>query len=181
MRFWPDFKIERKIRTIFSGWLHHETGADAPRARTHALHRPIRAHMPHLLEVGVPDSLGLIVGVADIISHGWSFPAEFTNSAHYSDPFINIYTPGRFAPVKRFYLTESPPDSKPIWHNTAKNSSAPERNATAPSFPRSSVGMKIEYPADEHASALCSKVPCTGGKTAKGLSVNKPLRDRAGF
>ncbi len=38
--------------------------------------------MPHLLEVGVPDTLGLIVRVADVIPDLGRLAAEVTNSAH---------------------------------------------------------------------------------------------------
>jgi hypothetical protein len=43
--------------------------------------------MSHLLKVGVPDALGLIVCVADIISHGRCLPAKFANTAH--DAFLS--------------------------------------------------------------------------------------------
>jgi hypothetical protein len=37
---------------------------------------------PNLLEIGVPAFLGLIVGMADLISHNRSFPANITHFGH---------------------------------------------------------------------------------------------------
>jgi len=38
--------------------------------------------MPHLLEVGIPDTFGLIIGMADVVAHMRGFAAELTYSAH---------------------------------------------------------------------------------------------------
>jgi hypothetical protein len=46
--------------------------------------------MPDLLEVGIPDALGLVIRVADVISDVGSLPAEFTYSAH-NRCFLSAY------------------------------------------------------------------------------------------
>jgi len=38
--------------------------------------------MPHLLEVGIPDTFGLVICMADVVAYMRRFAAEFTYSAH---------------------------------------------------------------------------------------------------
>jgi len=38
--------------------------------------------VPHLLEVGIPDTFGLVICMADVVAYMRGFAAEFTYSAH---------------------------------------------------------------------------------------------------
>ncbi len=62
--------------------LYHEAGPDAAGACADPLYRAVRADMPYLLEVGIPDALRFIVGVADVVPDVGRLAAEFANSAH---------------------------------------------------------------------------------------------------
>lgn len=39
---------------------------------------------PYLLEIGLPDFLGFIIGVADVVSYGSPFAADCADSCHNS-------------------------------------------------------------------------------------------------
>lgn len=73
-----------------SGGLHHKAGPNAAGTRTNSFNGPVRTDMPYLLEVGIPDTLGLVICVADVISDMGCFPAELTNSAH-NQCFLSVY------------------------------------------------------------------------------------------
>jgi len=70
-----------------SGWLYDEPGPDAPRTGPNPPDAAILTDMAHLLEVWVPDALGFIIGVADIVTDMRRFAAKFTYSAHESGSF----------------------------------------------------------------------------------------------
>jgi hypothetical protein len=38
--------------------------------------------MPHLLQVGIPDTFGLVICMADVVTYMRRFAAEFAYSAH---------------------------------------------------------------------------------------------------
>ncbi len=48
--------------------------------------------MPHLLQIGIPDALGLIVGMADVIPNMGRLAAEITHSAH-GFSFLSVLRP----------------------------------------------------------------------------------------
>jgi hypothetical protein len=73
-----------------SGGLHHKAGPNAAGTRTNSFNGPVRADMPYLLEIGIPDALGLVICVADVISDMGCLPAELTNSAH-NQCFLSVY------------------------------------------------------------------------------------------
>ncbi len=62
--------------------LYNKTGTDASGTGTNPPDAAIRKNVPHLLQVGVPYTLGLVVRVADVISDLGRLAAEVTNSAH---------------------------------------------------------------------------------------------------
>jgi len=63
-----------------SGRLRYETGSNTARANLDPPNRPIFSHMPNLLQVGVPDALGLVVGMTDVVAHVRRLSAEFACS-----------------------------------------------------------------------------------------------------
>jgi hypothetical protein len=65
-----------------SGRFHDNAGSNAPGAGTNAPDLAILSDMADGLEVRVPDPLGLVVGMADIVAHLRSLSAEVTLAAH---------------------------------------------------------------------------------------------------
>ena len=63
----------------------HLARADARRARADTLGGPVN-HGAHSLEVGVPASIGLVVGVAHVVSERGSLAANIADSSHFSSP-----------------------------------------------------------------------------------------------
>jgi hypothetical protein len=57
----------------------NETGADAAGANLNGGNAAI-FYGPDFLEIGAPDSAGLVVGVADIVTEAGAFSANFTFS-----------------------------------------------------------------------------------------------------
>jgi hypothetical protein len=66
-----------------SGRLHDEPGSNAAGAHTLALDQAVLSNMSDGLQVRVPDPLGLIVGMADIVAYLRSLSAEVTLAAHW--------------------------------------------------------------------------------------------------
>jgi len=72
----------------YLGGLHHDPGADATGACPNPANGPILMQVADLLEIGVPNAPGFVVGVAHVVSHVRRLPAEFTLSTHVLDiPF----------------------------------------------------------------------------------------------
>ena len=66
------------------GWLYslrHVTGSDAARAHLDAPNGSV-AYGLDLLQVRIPGSAGLVVGVADVVAEAGAFAAYFTNLGH---------------------------------------------------------------------------------------------------
>ena len=66
-----------------AGGFDHLTRPDAPGARSDVTWGPIY-HCPHPLQVGVPASVRLVVGVADVVPEDGPFATDFTYSSHRS-------------------------------------------------------------------------------------------------
>jgi hypothetical protein len=66
-----------------SGRLHDQSGSDAASADTYTLDQAVFPHMSNGLQVRVPDPLGLVVGMADIVAYLRSLSAELTLAAHW--------------------------------------------------------------------------------------------------
>ncbi len=61
-----------------SGRLHDDSRTYASRTGLDPPDRAVRLHVAHLLEIGIPDAFGFIVGVAYVVANMRGFAAEFT-------------------------------------------------------------------------------------------------------
>lgn len=59
-----------------------------------------------MLEIGKPDSLGFVVGVADVIAHMRYFAAELTYSAHVPNSFREGRKDARSARLEKSLIAE---------------------------------------------------------------------------
>ena len=62
--------------------------------------------MAHLLEVGIPNALGFIIGMADIVTDMRRFAAKCTYSAHESGFLSHQGWNAPFNQLKRFFIAE---------------------------------------------------------------------------
>jgi hypothetical protein len=62
--------------------LHDQTGTNASGANTNPLNLTVSANMTNRLQIGVPQALRLVIGVAYIIANMRRFSTEFTYPAH---------------------------------------------------------------------------------------------------
>jgi hypothetical protein len=60
----------------------HKPRADATGTNTNPPYRSVLVHMSHRLKIGLPDPLGLVVGMAHVVSNLRSLSTKFTFSAH---------------------------------------------------------------------------------------------------
>lgn len=64
-----------------AGGLDDLARPDAPGAHSYATRGPVY-HCPDPLQVGVPASVRLVVGVADVVPEDGPFATDFTHSSH---------------------------------------------------------------------------------------------------
>jgi hypothetical protein len=74
--------------------LYNEPGPDAPRTGPHVSDTAVLADVPYLLQIRIPDSLGLVICMADVVTDMRRLAAEFTYSAHDSSFLSGIYRAG---------------------------------------------------------------------------------------
>ncbi len=70
--------------------------ADASCANTYLAHGSLFTHVTHRLQIGQPDTLGLVVGMTDVVARMRLFSTELTFPAHVKGPFF----------LKRFFCTK---------------------------------------------------------------------------
>lgn len=74
--------------------LYNESGPDASRTGAHMSDTAVLADMPYLLQIRIPNSLGLVICVADVVTDMRRLAAEFTYSAHDSSFLSGTYRAG---------------------------------------------------------------------------------------
>lgn len=62
--------------------LQHQAGADTARTGANPPDGPVLANMPHRLQIRLPDSLGLVIGMAHVVAHLRGLSTKVTFSAH---------------------------------------------------------------------------------------------------
>ena len=66
--------------------LHNPSSSNAGCTHPNSLASSVN-HSPHPMQVGVPSSLGCVVGVADVIPEHRAFSTEFTSGSHHEASF----------------------------------------------------------------------------------------------
>jgi len=88
--------------------LYNESGPDAPRTGAHTSDTAVLADMPYLLQLWIPNALGLVICMADVVTDMRRLAAEFTYSAHDSSFLSDTYRAGTalLDRLKDIYLSE---------------------------------------------------------------------------
>jgi len=101
---------QARYRACQLGRLNHQTGADTTSANANSAYLTVFADMANRLQVGIPQALRLIVGVAHVVADVGDFSTEITFPAHGKASFLFKIgwraARGRFSarsPVRAFY------------------------------------------------------------------------------
>lgn len=72
------WRFQRSVSDRF----HHKSGSNATCTDLDPANRAVLVYMSHLLEIGIPNTLCLIVGMTHVVSHMWGLATEFALPAH---------------------------------------------------------------------------------------------------
>lgn len=121
--------------------LYNKSGPDAPRTGPHTSDTAVLAYMPYLLQIWIPNALGLVICMADVVTDMRRLAAKYTYSAHDSSFLSGTYRAeaALLDRSKDIYLSECVLNNKDnVWrtHKTEGGALVGDRGQAMPSLTR---------------------------------------------